>query len=211
MPLPEPEANPLAGRIFEEDVAAIQRKMAQSKSADKKKFFANQIAALVAAANFEESLTEAEDELARGKMVEQRRRESEVELVLEEIKNVAYSFPDDYLHQVMSPRFFELLADAARSIVAATKEFHPVSFRAFLNDSWRFIGRAEEVAWSMERAHESGHVSGTKAASMGANALRAAILEGTATGTIEVMAERHNMEPRNVLFIKASIRKRQAI
>jgi hypothetical protein len=211
MPLPQPEANPLAGRIFEQEVATILRRKARSKSADKQDELARQIVTLIAAATLHEVLLEVHAQMARREMVEQTRREAEVELLVEVTEEISYSFPDDYLKQRMAPRFFELLADTARCVLAATKESHPVTFRALLNDGWRCVGRAEEVAWSMEWANDTGYRSGTKTASRDAKALRAALLEGTATGTIEDMAERHNMSPRNVSYIKASIRKRQAI
>lgn len=207
MRCPKPGSASASDAAFEEQVAALEAQMARTRSAKKQAHYENQGCAVIAAWNLHSLIVEIREELSRGRMTEHRRREAEIDTLLEAIVNVGSNFPDEYLHKSMATRFFAVLCDAAGCILSTTKEFHPVVFRTSLNDGWWHLGRAEEVAYGIERAHETGSKGGIEHTGIATKELRAALLEGTVAGTIEDIAENRHMSPRNVLFAKAHSRR----
>lgn len=210
MRCPKPGSPVATDDVFEAEVLALEAQMARTRSAKKRATLANQGCALLAAWTLHGLILDIRKEVSRERMTEHRRREPEVDLLLETLVNVAFSFPDEFLHKATATRFFELLGDVARNILSGTTEFHPVIFRQALNDGWCNLGRAQEVAYAMERAHETGSKGGTEGTSISTTELRKALLEGTITGTIEEIAEQRFMSTRNVDFAKAYVRRRQA-
>ncbi|TFZ03365.1 hypothetical protein [Ramlibacter rhizophilus] len=211
MPSAAVETNPLAGRVFEGEAAAVLATLRRSKNKTVVEGCQRELRALSAAADFYDLWGEAHQELSLGRMTEHRRREAEVDLLLDAVIDVATSFPQDHWRKTMATRFFQLLAECARCMLAATQQFHPVMFRELINEGWRALGRAEELGWALEQSHESGARGGGEGVRRTTSELRAALLEGTAVGTIEELAQRYEMSTRNVSFAKAWARRRQPI
>lgn len=207
---PKPGSDAASEAAYREQTDTIAALISATGSDATAAEYQNQGCAVLAAWDLHDLICATRAEVKRGRMTEHLRREPEIDLLLEAVVNVGSGFPDEYLHKLTATRFFEFVGVAARCMLTATNEFHPVQFRALLNDGWFNLGRAEEVGYSIEGSHESAKKAGKGNERRSTKELRAALLEGTLLGTIEEIAEKRHMTPRNVLFVKADMRRRQA-